>query len=182
MAVATAGAPRMGKLYFSAGEQANWLTDETKIRERIDTLCRETGLTVPNEPIVNDAKGRVILCALWSEELGRYLQPAANALPADVRLSRTAGRVRDAKAGYQEDHLKAVTTYLGVMVDKLADFNSVQCTWNYIDGERVATLVQPPDFRNDLGLCRGQSVQRRRWRMAEDPWGYCRRYRDVVDQ
>ena len=42
------------------------------------------------------------------------------------------------KAGYQEDHLKAVTTYLAVMVDKLADFNSVQCTWNYIDGERVA--------------------------------------------
>ena len=31
--------------------------------------------------------------------------------------------------------MKAVTTYLAVMVDKLADFNSVQCTWNYIDGE-----------------------------------------------
>ena len=138
MAVATAGAPRMGKLYFPAGEQANWLTDETKIRERIDPCVAETGLTVPNEPIVNDAKG-ALFCVLYGlKTWGEIFSPRQT-----LCLLTFASAVRQAesemrKAGYQEDHLKAVTTYLGVMVDKLADFNSVQCTWNYIDGERVA--------------------------------------------
>ncbi len=40
MAVATAGAPRMGKRYFPIGDKANLLTHETKIRERIDSPVR----------------------------------------------------------------------------------------------------------------------------------------------
>src|SRR5207245_1623875 len=40
-------------------------------------------------------------------------------------------------ASLREDRVKGIVTYLAGMVDKLADFNSVQCTWNYTDGERL---------------------------------------------
>jgi putative DNA methylase len=138
MAVATMGAPRMGKRYFPADDTAKWLTDESEIRQRIESLCKDTGLTVPNEPIINDAKG-ALFCVLYGlKTWGEIFSPRQT-----LCLLTFASAVRHAEAemrqaGYKEDRLKAVTTYLGVMVDKLADFNSVQCTWNYIDGERVA--------------------------------------------
>jgi putative DNA methylase len=137
MAVAAAGAARMGKSYFSADDLESSLTDEAKLRRRIDVLCKATGLTVPSEPIVNDAKG-ALFCVLYGlKSWGEIFSPRQT-----LCLLTFASAVRQAefemrKAGQDDNRLKAIASYLAVMVDKLADFNSVQCTWNYTDGERV---------------------------------------------
>jgi putative DNA methylase len=57
-------------------------------------------------------------------------------------LLTVASVVREAeeaaqKAGLTSDQTKVIVTYLGGMLDKLADFNSVQCTWNYTGGRGV---------------------------------------------
>ena len=64
MAVAAAGCGRKGKTYFSADDIAELMPDGAKVRERIDTLCKDNWDDGPNEPIINDAKG-ALFCVLY---------------------------------------------------------------------------------------------------------------------
>jgi putative DNA methylase len=56
MAVVCVRPGKVGKVYLAADDTPAAIPDETAIRRRIENLCARTGLTVPNEPIINDAK------------------------------------------------------------------------------------------------------------------------------
>ncbi len=137
MAVAAVETGRMGKLYFSADGMTGFMPEEVKIRERIDCVCQRVGLAIPNEPIINDAKG-ALFCVLYG------LRTWGDVFTSRQMLSLLTfvGAVRQAdaeirKAGVDDARAKAVVTFLATMVDKLADFNSVQCNWNYTGGRGV---------------------------------------------
>jgi len=137
MAIVSASTSRMGKSYFSTDALRGLLPEDANVRRRIEALCKTTGLTVPNEPIVNDAKG-ALFCVLYGlKSWGEIFSPRQT-----ICLLTFASAVRQAetemrKAGHDDDRVKAIATYLAGMVDKLADFNSVQCTWNYTGGRGV---------------------------------------------
>jgi putative DNA methylase len=137
MAIASAGSNRTGKSYFSADDLPGLVPVGATIRERIDALCKTTGLTVPAGPIINDAKG-ALFCVLYGlKTWGDVFSPRQTlcllTFAAAVRRAESEMRT----AGLDEDRVKAVVTFLGAMVDKLADFNSVQCTWNFTGGRGV---------------------------------------------
>jgi putative DNA methylase len=137
MAIAASGSGRKGKAYFSANDMLELVPDGAKVQERINLLSKATGMTTPKEPIINDAKG-ALFCVLYGlKSWGDVFSPRQTAC-----LLAFAAAVRQAEnemteAGLTGDQVKGVVTYLAGMVDKLADFNSVQCTWNYTDGERL---------------------------------------------
>jgi putative DNA methylase len=56
MAVACTSEGRQGKVYLPAENVPRFTLDEDAIKKRIDDLSKRTGLTVPSEPIVDDAK------------------------------------------------------------------------------------------------------------------------------
>ena len=137
MVVACSGPGRKGKTYFSASVLPDVFPDEAKIRERLDILKAATGLTSPSEPIINDAKG-ALFCVLyglktWGDVFSLRQTLCLLTFAAAMRRSQE----EMTKAGIDKDRIKGLLTYLGGLVDKLADFNSVQCTWNYTDGERL---------------------------------------------
>jgi putative DNA methylase len=138
MAVAASGSGRTGKVYFSADDVAGLFPSKSDLRDRIASLTRKTGLTVPKEPIVNDGKG-ALFCVLygvknWGEV---FSDRQLLCLLTFAAVLRQAG-IEMSAAGLEFDRALALSTFLAAMIDKLADFNSVQCTWNYTDGERVA--------------------------------------------
>ena len=137
MAVVSAGVSRSGKSYFSADDHPGLVPVGATIRERIGRLCKARGLTTPTEPIINDAKG-ALFCVLYGlKTWGDVFSPrqALCLLTFAAVIRQAESEIR--KSGPTEDRAKAVVTYLGGMVDKLADFNSVQCTWNFTGGRGV---------------------------------------------
>jgi len=137
MAVAGMRANAQGKVYLSATDLDFSSVDDAKIEHRIRKLCEQSSLTVPREPMPKQGT------------LGFRVQPygilnwGSMFIPRQMLCLLTfAATVRMAhqemqKAGLDGERTKAITTYLAAMVDKLADFNSVQCTWNYTGGRGV---------------------------------------------
>ena len=153
MAIVSAPSNRAGKLYFSADDLPAQIPADSRIRERILAICKTTGLTTPNEPIVNDGKG-ALFCVLYGLKIwGEVFSPRQTLclLTFAAAVRRVEREMR--KNALENDRVKAVVTFLAGMVDKLANFNSVQCTWNYTGGRRGEELVQPSDSGHDLGLC-----------------------------
>jgi putative DNA methylase len=92
---------------------------------------------VPAEPIVNDAKN-ALFCVLYGLRTWADLFTPRQML---CLLTFVAG-VREAepemqRLDYDGERTKAVMTYLAAIVDRLADFNSSGCTWNYTGGRGV---------------------------------------------
>lgn len=133
MAVACTRPGARGKVYLAASDVPEALPDNDEIQKRIEALCKRTGLTVPDEPIVDDAKN-----SFWVRLYG-------NTTYGDLFLSRQVltllaccEAVRSLpNRDPSDDHKKAVATLLSALIDKLADFDSMQCTWNYTGGRGV---------------------------------------------
>jgi putative DNA methylase len=105
------------------------LLDETAIRGKIDALCSRSGLSVPNEPIVTDAKnsnwtmlyGLVTFGDLFTARQLLYLLT----LTSSVRQAHS----RMVSAGFDAERARAVGSYMGVLVDRQADYDSTVCVW-----------------------------------------------------
>jgi putative DNA methylase len=125
-----------GKVYLSADDFPEFAPDNAAIRDRIEALCRRTGLTVPSEPIINDAKN-ALFCVLYGlKTWGDLFTPRQM-----LCLMTFAAAVREAEEameGYEVDRRKAIVTCLGGMVDRLGSFSSTQCVWLCVEGERTA--------------------------------------------
>ncbi|MEA5512319.1 DUF1156 domain-containing protein [Crocosphaera sp. UHCC 0190] len=51
MAIVCTTAGKQGKTYLSATDYQRYIPDESAILQRLENLCQETGLTIPDEPI-----------------------------------------------------------------------------------------------------------------------------------
>ena len=137
MAVACTRPGKQGKVYLAAQDAPNSMPDEKAIQGRIQKLCERTGLTVPNEPIVDDAKSSFWARLYGVTTYGQVFSPRQQL--AQLTLCDLANQVAKViqNAGHAKEVIGAIQTYIAVMIDKLADFNSLQCTWNYTGGRGV---------------------------------------------
>jgi putative DNA methylase len=127
----------MATVCIRAGRQGKWfitsngdLSSETKkLSTRIDKLCKETGLTVPNEPIVTDAKnscwthlyGLTTFGSLFTARQQLYLLTLAKWVQLSAK-EMDGCEVND-------EHRMALLTYLGCLLDRQADYDSSLCVW-----------------------------------------------------
>ena len=142
MATACLRPSEQGKVYLSADDVPDGQPDAREIARRLDDLCMRSGVSIPNESISAarpspNARG---LTAVTRHGLTRFADLFTSrqvlALMSFVASSRAAASEMK-RTGYDEAHATAVGTCLGVLVDRLADFNSTGCTWNYTGGRGV---------------------------------------------
>ncbi len=127
MAIVCTRPGQQGKIYLSADDYPEFRPDDEAIRKRIEALCRRTGLTVPSEPIITDAKNSCWTHLYGLTTFGDLFTPRQM-----LCLLTFAAAVRDAqeemrKAGVDAERAKGVACLLAFALDKLADFNSSVC-------------------------------------------------------
>ncbi len=137
MAVACTRPGAKGKVYLSATDVPDAAPDNAAIQKRIEALCKQTGLSVPDEPIVTDAKN-----SCWTYLYGlTHFGDLFNIRQMFALLS-LCDAVRTLHDQLQEscttrEHALAVVTLIGTGVSKLSDFCSTLCTFNYTGGRGV---------------------------------------------
>ncbi len=101
--------------------------DQEKLLARIDALCDEYELSLPVEPVSQHLTGGMSFGLTRFKDLFAPRQL--------LSLLAFTGEVRRAyhamlDDGMQPERAAAITTYLGVMINRLADQNSSVCRWN----------------------------------------------------
>jgi putative DNA methylase len=130
MAIVCTRPGRQGKIYLSADDYPEYWPDDEAIRQRIEALCRRTGLTVPSEPI--EANPRSMDTQHFGfETWGDLFTPRQM-----LCLLTFAAAVREAmsaleRKGVDGHRAKGVLTYLALVLDKVGDYGSSLCSWHY---------------------------------------------------
>jgi putative DNA methylase len=136
MAVVCKRQGEQGKVYLSAEEAPGAVPEEETISRRIEELCRSSGLPVPEEPLPKHGT------------LGFRVQPYGYRTWGDLFSPRQmlclltfAKAVKEAivtmRPAYEEGRLRAVSALLAAILDRLADFCSILCLFNYTGGRGV---------------------------------------------
>ena len=61
--------------------------------------------------------------------------------------------------GIEPERAKAIATYLGLLIDRMADYHSTLCHWDQPARRRHSTY-RPAGAADDVGLLRGESFRR----------------------
>lgn len=121
-----------GKRYIASSDlPPDLLPGVDIIRGRINELCRQTGLTRPNEPISPlrpspNARGLSAVTRHGITNFGDLFSDRQL-----LCLLTFCKALIDApwKSTTDSDHSKAVTTYMAGLIDKIADYGSTFCRW-----------------------------------------------------
>lgn len=138
MAVVCTRPCRQGKVYIAAADLlTDILPDDAVIGRRVEQLCQRTGLTVPDEPMdtrdPTTVAGRGFGISRWCELFTARQMLCLLGFGAAVREAHKSMTA----VGYAADHAKAVATLLAAIVDRVVDFNSALCVFNYTGGRGV---------------------------------------------
>lgn len=130
MAIVCTTPGERGKTYLAGNQCDIYIPNKTDLENRLNLLCEETELTIPDEPLPNyGVLGfRVQPYGLlqWSD---LFTPRQLLSLMAFVKYVREAHEKMLCQ-GYEEDFAKAIATYLGILCDRLADYNSSITHWN----------------------------------------------------
>ncbi len=135
MAVVSTRAGRQGKVYQSTDTlDPALLPDDAAIQQRIAALCEETGLTVPDEPLPPYGTLGFRIQPYGMQSWGDLFTPRQ--LLALLTFCKWVRKAHDelTSQNYTDEQAKIISTYLGVMVSRLAGFCSSVCVWNYTGG------------------------------------------------
>jgi putative DNA methylase len=129
MAIVCTRPGRQGKIYLSANDYPEFMPHDAAIRNRIEALCRQTGLTVPSEPIEARMTGGICL-PYGLTDFGRLFTPRQM-----LCLLTFAAAVREAIdalecKGVDYERAEAVATHLGILLNRVADKESVLARWD----------------------------------------------------
>lgn len=121
--------PQVGERGRVRGQNWNIVPDDETIQTRIQKLCDETGLTIPDEPMdTNDpttVAGRGFGITKWHELF------TPRQLLALLTLTKWVRKAYEEmlKKNYESHRAKAVTTSCGLWVDRLVDYSNSACRW-----------------------------------------------------
>jgi putative DNA methylase len=152
MATAAVQRGTSGKAYLQASSSDGDQIQEIAAR-RLDALASRSGMTVPSEAIVVDGKK-----TCWSPLYGLTTFADLFTTRQLLCLMTFADLVKKAHhemidRGYEQSAATAVATYLGLMVDKLADYNSTLCLWNFTGGRGVKNSFPRPGIPVTWDFC-----------------------------
>lgn len=143
MAIVCTRARAKGKTYLSPDDLRDVDPNDGEISQRIEALCERTALSVPSEPIAN------LPAACRDNSLGITVRPYGLRTWGDLFTPRQmlclltfAAAVRACvgeleREGVEGERAKAVGSYLSVLVNRQADYNSTGCVWE-VTGEFIA--------------------------------------------
>ena len=138
MAIVSAGAKGDGKNYHSpASIPVDCLYNDREVEQRLVDLCRRTGLSVPDEPIVDDGKNS-FWCTLYGYKTwGQIFSKRQNLALLELCAAVKAAREEISRLIDDNGMRQALAAYLGLMVSRTANFSSTLCLWNYTGGRGV---------------------------------------------
>jgi len=135
-----------GKVYLAPNEiPKDFIPDDEEIWQRIEELCKEMGLIVPEEPLPHFKDDE----DYQRGTLGFGVQPYGITKWKDLFIPRQlfcllifTKCIRDAhkeilSKRYGEEQAKAIMCYLGCTIDRLSDYLSNVCIW-HVTKELVA--------------------------------------------
>ena len=128
MAVVCTTPGAKGKTYLSGKHyESSYIPDEVDLKKRLEKLCEETGLTVPNEPIFS-GDTRAFFTHLYGLDQFEKLFTSRQllALMTFVKWVRLA-HDEMVQQGYEGEFAKAIATYLGILLSKISDINNSLC-------------------------------------------------------
>ncbi len=137
MAVVCKKEGKPGKIYLSPDEvPEDLIPDENEIWKRIERLCEETGLTVPNEDMdTNDpttVAGRGFGITKWYELF------TPRQLLALLTFTKWVGLVEEGMRREEVDFAKGVSLYLSLALDRMASYNATANPW-HVTGEKATS-------------------------------------------
>jgi putative DNA methylase len=137
MAVVVTRSEGRGKLYLASASLEHHMTDKWAIEDRIERLCKERGLSIPDEPLPVQGTLGFRIQAYGMLQWKDLFTPRQ--LLALLTFSAEAHSAYETmlKENIEIDYAKAITTYIALLIDKLADFNSTICRWVSV-GDKVA--------------------------------------------
>ena len=125
------------KIYF-ANQLLDTLTvNQMLLEEKIQSICSKTGLTPPDE-LINNLETRWFAppdygLARFTDIFSRRQLLALLTFTAEVHNAYSAML----ESGMDQERATSITTYLGLLVDRLADYNSTICSWHNT-GEKIS--------------------------------------------
>jgi putative DNA methylase len=128
-AIVCADSGKRGKVYFGANDLGTLsLPDEAALKARLERLCTESGITVPDELI--EANPRSFDTQHFGFETWADLFTTRQliALLTYVKYIRLVYKEL-LRQGYSSESTQAIVTYFGLTLDKLADTNNSLCRW-----------------------------------------------------
>ncbi len=137
MAIAATRPGSSGKVYLSADDLVDFVPDDSDIRSRIAKRCEDTGLSIPDEAVVNDAKNANFSILYGLITFGDFFTPRQTLAPFSLCAATRSAEGVMRRSKYQEERVIALPTFLAAVIDRLADFNSNLCVFNYTGGRGV---------------------------------------------
>lgn len=124
MAIVCTTSGERGKTYLSGDVYKHYVPDEVVLQAKLEKLCQETGLTIPNEPIFS-ADTRAFFTHLYGlDNFGKlFTSRQLLALMTFVKWVRLTHQ-KLIHQGYEEEFGKAIATYLSLGVTKIANRGS----------------------------------------------------------
>lgn len=118
-----------GKTYLSGTTYKQYVPDEVTIKNALEKLVEEIEISTPNEPI--KVWSGVFNAPLYGlDKFEKLFTPRQLlALMTFVKWVRLAHE-KMMQQGYEEEIGKAIATYLGLMIDKMSDYNSNVQSWD----------------------------------------------------
>jgi putative DNA methylase len=129
-----------GRFYLASTDIQNLIPNFNQIKSRIDELCTNMELTAPEEPLpIRGTLGfRVQAYGIlkWKELFTPRQLLALLIFVTEVQ--HVYGAILE--DAIEPDRATAIATYLGMMVDRLAENLSTLCRWNAIAGKLQGTF------------------------------------------
>ncbi|MEH1798446.1 MAG: hypothetical protein V7L13_04615 [Nostoc sp.] len=129
MAIVCTTLGEQGKTYLIGTAYEKYISDEIVIKNRLQTLVEEIGVSTPDEPV--KVWSGVFNAPLYGldkfEKLFTFRQLLS--LMTFVKWVKLVHQ-EILQQGYEEGLAKAISTYLGIMCDRLTDYNSSISTWH----------------------------------------------------
>lgn len=119
-----------GKEYLGSAEAAPYMPDAVAIARRLDAVVEESGLTIPDAvlPDGDSLNFKVPLYGLVTVG-SLFTDRQLLSLLTFCRLAREA-HAEMLSTGMDPDRARAVATYLGMAIDRVADRSSSLCHWD----------------------------------------------------
>jgi len=137
MAIACTRKGNDGKVYLSADDVASSIPERRAVVDALQKAGQRGGFDVPNEPLPPRGtlgfRIQAYGLSIWGDLFSPRQSLSLLLLAMVVREAEMAMEVE----GYERDQSVAVTTVLAAVVDRLADFNSRMCVFNYTGGRGV---------------------------------------------
>ena len=140
MSIVCTTSGEQGKTYLAGSSYNYYIPNEAELKNRLENICAETGLTIPNEPLpdygVLGFRVQPYGLLKWSD---LFTSRQLLSLMTFVKWVRLAHQDMVSQ-GYEEEFGKAVATYLSLGVTKVANRGSNLGVYNTV-GEKIESPI-----------------------------------------